>query len=71
MPPAGVTVAVPLLNPLHVTFVEDDIEEVSCVGWVIVTEDTDVHKLASLTVTVYVPIDKPVAVDVVCPFDHR
>ena len=46
-------------------------DAVKAVGCVIAIVEIEVQLLASLTVTVYVPIDKPVAVAVVCPFDHK
>jgi hypothetical protein len=51
VPPAGVTVAVPLQEPLHETFVNATVE-VRTTGSVTVTEAVAVHKLASETVTV-------------------
>ena len=43
----------------------------SCGGWVIVTVAVAVQKLASVTVTVYEPAVKPVAVWVVWPLLQR
>mgnify|MGYP007068265457 FL=1 len=40
--------------------------ESAAAGWVMVAVAVVVHRLASVTVTVYVPADKPVAVAVVC-----
>lgn len=51
VPPDGVTVAEPLLPPLHETWVDEEIEDVSVAGWVIVIEAVVLQLFASLTVT--------------------
>ena len=40
-------------------------------GWVRLTKEVAIHPLASVTVTVVVPMFNPVAIAVVCPFDHK
>ncbi len=52
MPPDVVTVADPLLPPLQLTFVFEEIVAIITVGWVMVTERVTVHPLLSVTVTV-------------------
>ena len=52
VPPAAVTVAEPLLPPLHNTFVCALIVAVNKGGWVIVTEVVAVQPFLSVTVTV-------------------
>jgi hypothetical protein len=64
-PPAGVAVAVPVDDPLHNTLT-CVVPTVSATGWVIVTLAVLIHRLASVTVTIYVPAARPVAVAVVC-----
>jgi hypothetical protein len=49
VPPAGVTVADPLLSPLQETFVLDDVA-LKAIGWVIVTFSIKVHPFASVMV---------------------
>ena len=70
LPPAGVTVAVPLLPPLQETGVDDD-DAVRTAGSLTVADAVAVQPLMSVTVTEYVPAARPVAVAVVWPFDHR
>jgi hypothetical protein len=52
VPPAGVTVAEPLLPPLHDTLVCEPAVKLMAVGCVIVKERVVVQLLASVTVTV-------------------
>ena len=67
MPPDANTVADPSVPPLQETFVCADIfAERAVSGSVIVTVLGIVHRFASVTVTVYVPAIKPVAVAVFC-----
>src|SRR5678816_3779427 len=54
VPPAGVTVALPVAPPLHKTFVCAVMAAVSAAGSVIVAVAVVVHPLASVTVTVFV-----------------
>lgn len=55
--------AAPSVPPLQLTFVEEVIDTVTAVaGWVMLTVSVSVQPLASVTVTVYVPADRPVAV---------
>jgi hypothetical protein len=65
VPPVDVAVAEPVEPPLHATLVCDDIEAATTVGCVIALEAVCVHPLASVTVTVYVPTARPVAVALV------
>ena len=62
LPPAGVTVAVPLLPPLQETGV-DDADAVRTAGSVTVADAVAEQPLLSVTVTEYVPAASPVAVD--------
>jgi hypothetical protein len=65
------TVALPV-PPLHGGFVVVPSAAETTDGWVTVTEVVDVHPLLSVTVTVYIPADRPVAVVLVCPIEfHR
>ena len=57
--------AEPLVPPLHNTFVLADMFAVMGVGCVIVTVAVPSQPFASVTVTVYVPADNPVAVEFV------
>ena len=61
-----VAVAVPSHAPLHVAEVAD-VVATSAAGSVMVTVVIAVHPLASVTISEYVPAQRPVAVDVVCP----
>ena len=55
--------AAPSVPPLQLTFVEEVIDTVTAVaGWVMLTVSVSVQPLASVTVTVYVPADRLVAV---------
>ena len=65
MPPEGIAVAVPLLPPKQLTSVCDEVTLTASAGPYIVAVAVDVHELASVTVTVYVPAVSPVAVIVV------
>jgi hypothetical protein len=62
VPPAGVTVAVPLLPPLQLAGEVDTLADSAIAGCVIVTVLDAVQLFASETVTVYVPAASPVAV---------
>jgi hypothetical protein len=64
VPPVTVKSADPVLPPLHATFVPV-IVPLKAVGSVIVTVSVVTLLFASVTVTVYVTADKPVAVAVV------
>jgi hypothetical protein len=66
VPPPAVTVAEPLLPPKQRIFTEEEMVAVSCVGCVMVTVAVEVQPFASVTVTVYVPAVRPVAVAVSC-----
>ena len=63
MPPVATTVAVPR-PPLQVIFTEVIVIEIAVAGWLITTDPEFVQPLLSVTVTVYVPAVKPVAVAV-------
>jgi len=52
VPPPGVAVALPVLPPLHFTFVILPVETVKTAGCVIVALAVDTQPLASCTVTV-------------------
>jgi hypothetical protein len=54
------------------TFVEELIVAVSSRGWFIITEVVAVHRFASVTVNVYVPTGRLLAVTVfpTCTFDE-
>ena len=67
VPPETVTVAAPLLPPLHDTLVCEETEEVIAVGCVIVTVCVRIHAFASVIVHVYVLAASPVAVAAVPP----
>ena len=67
MPPLAEIVAAPLLNPLQLTLVTADTDEVSTDGCDIVTVCVLVQLFASVIVTVYVPAARPVAVAAVPP----
>ena len=71
VPPTAVTVAAPVLIPLHSTFVWAVIFAVNCAGSVITTEVLEVQPFASVAVTLYVPAVRPVAVAKVWPLFHR
>jgi hypothetical protein len=58
-------VAVPVEVPKHVTLVWL-VVVVNAVGWVMVTPTIAVQPLLSVTVTMYEPAERPVAVTVVC-----
>ena len=66
VPPVGVTLADPLLPPVHDTLVSVAAEEVSNVGCVIAVVEVLEQLWPSVTVTVYEPAASPVAVAVVC-----
>ena len=66
MPLDAVTVAVPFVPPLQLTFVCAVIDAANAAaGCVIIAEVVTEHELASDTVTLYVDALKPVAVTVV------
>ena len=65
-PPAPFAVAVPLHAPKQVIFVPDALEN-NCGGCVITTCPLPWHPFASVTETVYVPGQRPVAVGPVPP----
>ena len=70
VPPVADAVAPPSDNPLQV-MVESTCEAATnTVGSVTVDELVEVQPFASVTVTVYVPADKLLAVAVVAPLDH-
>ena len=64
-------VAEPVEAPLHNTFVVDEIDIANKLGCVIVAEVDDVHPLASVAVTVYVPAARLLIVAVVAPVFHK
>jgi hypothetical protein len=66
VPPVGVIVAVPLFAPKQVMFVEE-IVAASTAGSVTVKDCVPVQPFASVTVSVYVPAQRPVAVAEVPP----
>ena len=71
-PPDGLTEAEPFEAPLQDTFVCEPVEVLIAVGWVMVKLRVAVQALASVTVTVYTPALKPVAVaDVPPDGDHE
>ena len=70
VPHTAVAVAVPLLPPGQVTFVFE-MEAVIDPVLVMVTEAVVVHKLASVTVAVNVPVLNPARSCVVGPDDHE
>ena len=61
-----VAVADPSQEPKQVTGVTE-VTTLSTAGSVMVAVVMAVHPLASVTVSEYVPAQRPVAVDVVCP----
>jgi hypothetical protein len=62
----------PVLVPLHDAFVALLLANANANGWVIVTFVEEVQLLASVTVTVYAPATKPVAIAAVPPDgDHK
>lgn len=71
VPPDCVTDAVPVEPLKQSTCVCPEMDEVRVVGCVMVTEAVVLQLFASLTVTVYVPAVRFVAVEVVWPFDHK
>ena len=67
VPPVALTVADPLAPPLQLTLVcAPALATSGLAGWLIVNDLVVWHALLSVTVTVYVPADNPVAVAVVC-----
>ena len=71
MPPVAVTVAEPVLIPLHSTFVWAVIEAVNWDGSVITTKVLEIQPFASVAVTLYVPAVRPVAVADAWPLFHK
>ena len=69
LPPPILTVAVPLFTPLMVCPVAVAVT-ISAAGWVIVTLVEEEHPSESVTVTIWVPAESPVAVAVVLPDDQ-
>ena len=68
VPPDPEAVALPLLPPLHVTFVGLPIETLTAVaGWVMLATATETQPFASVTVTMYVPALRLEAVAEVAP----
>ena len=65
MPPAGIAVAVPVVPPKHATLTWVVVTVSAAAGWVIVTLAVAVQRFASVTVTVYGPAVRPVAVTAV------
>jgi hypothetical protein len=66
VPPEGITDAAPVHKPLHNMLVCVCVA-VNAGGCVMEYVRVDVHPLASVTVTVYVPTPRPVAVEPVPP----
>ena len=64
-PPEGVITTDPVAAPLHNTLVIAVVADNAAAGCVIVTVADEEQLVASVTVTVYVPAAKPVAVTVV------
>jgi hypothetical protein len=66
VPPVAVTVADPLVPPKQLTFVLEEIKaDKAADGSVMVTVAVVLQLLSSVTVTVYVPAESPLAIDVV------
>jgi mannose/fructose/N-acetylgalactosamine-specific phosphotransferase system component IID len=59
VPPDTFTDAVPLFSPLQVTFVCAVLLNPNTSGWVIVNTDVVVQVFASVTRTVYIPLESP------------
>ena len=62
MPPVAVTFALPLLPPKQLTLDDEGMVAVRRGGCVITTVSLLGHPALSLTVTIYVPAERPVAV---------
>jgi hypothetical protein len=69
VPPEGVTLTEPLFIPLHNALLSVLAVAANKVGCVTVAVVVVVQLCASVTVTVYVPAARPVAIDVVCSGD--
>ena len=69
LPPEGVTDAVPVV-PMQALGVEPAVTEKLPLPVTVTAKDCE-HPEASVTVTVYVPDESPVAVEVVCPPDAQ
>ncbi len=67
MPPLTVILAAPFAPPLQEIFVCDETEATKADGWVMVAVLVVVQLFTSVTVQVYAPADKPVAVAAVPP----
>ena len=65
-PPAGTAVAVPVASPKQFASVAMAVAVNAAAGWVTVAVAVVVQRFASVTVTVYVPAVRFVAVAVVC-----
>jgi hypothetical protein len=65
VPPDALTLAVPLADDAHEALVELELR-FNPLGSVNVTDAVATQPAASVTVTVYVPDDKPVAIGEVC-----
>ena len=70
MPPAPTAVAVPLLPPLQLMGVVEVLAVKAEAGWVTMAVEVPVHAFLSVTVTVYVPAAKVVAVAATAPEDQ-
>ena len=66
LPPPGVTLALPVLEHAIELLIKV-VLAVTAGAWVMVIVAVAEQLLLSVTVTVYVPPDKPVAVELVCP----
>jgi hypothetical protein len=70
VPPDTVTVAEPVVPPLHNTLLTA-VDVTKAVGSAIVTISVIVHPLASVTVTVFTPAVWPIITEVVAVVDHK
>jgi hypothetical protein len=66
VPPTTVRLILPLLTPAQVAFTLVAVADSATAGSVMIAVAVLIHPFASVTVTVYVPAAKPVAVAVVC-----
>ena len=71
VPPAGVTVAAPVLPPKHNTLLTVVPVLNAAAGCVMVIEAVMVQALASVTVTVLIPAFNPEITEVVAAVDQR
>jgi hypothetical protein len=68
VPPDTVRLMLPLFPEKQEIFdVVVVVPDKACDGWVMVAEETEVQPFASLTVTVYVPVTRPLIACVVEP----